>query len=377
MRMRCYKESISRKLLASSALQWRNIVFSMTPCQVLNYSSFLQASKSSSSFSTYSHRCWLWLATYLWCISSYFEGCEVSPTCSSAILPLQMWSLECLQFLFSFRYPRTAFCLDPLKILLQAIILQRWTLPQFMCKFCPFISNLSVNVSVLTLVLISIDRYKGITKPLSHRPRKRHTYIKIILIWFFSTICAIPQAVFYTFDYIDEETPFCHVKGEETSVKMKVFHAYNIFLVLVEYIIPLFVMSITYSCISSRLWKSVTPGEGSRLQSKIILKNKQKVIQMLMTVVIIFSLCWLPYQVYFITLLCNPLINNFKFINLIFLISHWLAMSNSCYNPFIYTICSPQFRQEVTGIIGCVKHKEEDINTTALLREQMSVLWAH
>ena len=28
-------------------------------------------------------------------------------------------------------------------------------------QFCPFISSLSVNVSVLTLVMISVDRYKG------------------------------------------------------------------------------------------------------------------------------------------------------------------------------------------------------------------------
>ena len=42
-----------------------------------------------------------------------------------------------------------------------AALLQRWDLPKFMCKFCPFISNLSVNVSVATLVMISIDRYKG------------------------------------------------------------------------------------------------------------------------------------------------------------------------------------------------------------------------
>ena len=28
-------------------------------------------------------------------------------------------------------------------------------------QFCPFVSSLSVNVSVLTLVMISVDRYKG------------------------------------------------------------------------------------------------------------------------------------------------------------------------------------------------------------------------
>ena len=30
----------------------------------------------------------------------------------------------------------------------------------------------------------------------------------------------------------------------------------------------------------------------------------------------------------------------FEYINLVFFASHWLAMSNSCYNPFIYAIYS-------------------------------------
>ena len=67
---------------------------------------------------------------------------------------------------------------------------------------------------------------------------------------------------------------------------------------------------------------------------------------MLVTVVIIFSLCWLPYHVYFLASMSQPSVNQFKYINLIFLISHWLAMSNSCCNPFIYCICSPTFRWE-------------------------------
>ena len=37
-------------------------------------------------------------------------------------------------------------------------LLQRWDLPVFMCKFCPFTPTLSLNVSIFTLVVISMDR---------------------------------------------------------------------------------------------------------------------------------------------------------------------------------------------------------------------------
>ena len=31
---------------------------------------------------------------------------------------------------------------------------------------------------------------------------------------------------------------------------------------------------------------------------------------------------------------------SFRFINIVFFICHWLAMSNSCYNPIIYGVFS-------------------------------------
>ena len=41
-----------------------------------------------------------------------------------------------------------------------------------------------------------------------------------------------------------------------------------------------------------------------------------------------------------------PSINQFHYVNLCFLLSHWLAMSSSCVNPFIYSIYSTKFRTE-------------------------------
>ena len=39
-----------------------------------------------------------------------------------------------------------------------AALAQRWDLPAFMCKFCPTVGILSVNISIFTLVAIALDR---------------------------------------------------------------------------------------------------------------------------------------------------------------------------------------------------------------------------
>ena len=40
-----------------------------------------------------------------------------------------------------------------------AALMQRWDLPEFMCKFCPTVGVLSVNISIFTLVALALDRY--------------------------------------------------------------------------------------------------------------------------------------------------------------------------------------------------------------------------
>lgn len=59
---------------------------------------------------------------------------------------------------------------------------------------------------------------------------------------------------------------------------------------------------------------------------------------MLIIVVLLFGICWCPLQVYNILQVTWDSVNEYKYINIVWFCSDWLAMSNSCYNPFIYGI---------------------------------------
>lgn len=73
-----------------------------------------------------------------------------------------------------------------------------------------------------------------------------------------------------------------------------------------------------------------------------------QMIRMMITVVVFYALCWLPIHV--ITILGDHdfLIYDHPYMPIIWLLCHWLAMSNSCYNPIIYIWMSPKFR---TGLL--------------------------
>ncbi|KAH8247976.1 hypothetical protein KR032_003987 [Drosophila birchii] len=259
----------------------------------------------------------------------------------------------------------------------QAALLQSWNLPWFMCSFCPFVQALSVNVSVFTLTAIAIDRHRAIINPLRARPTKFISKFIIGGIWLLALLFAVPFAIAFRVEELTErfrennETynvtrPFCMNKNLSDD-QLKTFR-YT--LVFVQYLVPFCVISFVYIQMAVRLWGTRAPGNAQDSRDITLLKNKKKVswgigsgsedgkrlissfvpalqvIKMLIIVVIIFGLCWLPLQLYNILYVTIPEINDYHFISIVWFCCDWLAMSNSCYNPFIYGIYNEKFKRE-------------------------------
>ncbi|ROT71292.1 neuropeptide GPCR A22, partial [Penaeus vannamei] len=91
---------------------------------------------------------------------------------------------------------------------------------------------------------------------------------------------------------------------------------------------------------------SADPGNAEDARDAHVLRNKKKVIKMLSMVVILFAVCWAPLQTYHVLQEIYPAINRYRYINIIWFCCHWLAMSNSCCNPFIYAIYNEKFKRE-------------------------------
>lgn len=84
---------------------------------------------------------------------------------------------------------------------------------------------------------------------------------------------------------------------------------YRYMLVLVQYVIPFCIISFVYIQMAVKLWGSKTPGNAQDVRDITLLKNKKKVIKMLLVVVTLFGLCWLPLQTYNVLQVTWPIIN--------------------------------------------------------------------
>jgi len=96
-------------------------------------------------------------------------------------------------------------------------------------------------------------------------------------------------------------------------------------------------MAVTYGLMGRVLWSSENIGEQSDAQRESI-KAKRKVVKMLITVTVIFAICWLPYHVYFLYTYHRMEVMKLQWVQHLYLLIYFFAMSNSACNPIIYAL---------------------------------------
>ena len=80
--------------------------------------------------------------------------------------------------------------------------------------------------------------------------------------------------------------------------------------------------------------------------------------KMLISMVVIFCVCWFPYPIINLVNIVGLDIGCWKLYNLSSLITYVIAMSSTCYNPFLYCWHNTAFRGEFSKLLKCFQNTE-------------------
>ncbi|PIK51166.1 putative tachykinin-like peptides receptor 86C [Apostichopus japonicus] len=211
--------------------------------------------------------------------------------------------------------------------------------------YCRFYSSrhffwVSVTASVFNLVCVTFERFFAIVYPL-HYPlyfNLRKVQIMIFMTW------AIPNLQEAFAFFINPYLPESHSCGYGfSSEELGIF--VGVFVFLISYFLPLVIMIFAYYLIFHNLKKETNSGDQSQtqVQADSMSKARKKVVQVLIIVVIAFTVLWTPNQVsYFFENLKKPIVPTSHTLYKLFRL---MAFSNSVINPFIYAFKYKQFRK--------------------------------
>lgn len=164
----------------------------------------------------------------------------------------------------------------------QAALLQRWDLPNLLCPIAPFVKELTVTVSILTLAVISIDRYRAVVHPLTARWSTRLALTFMFTVWTMAAVSSAPTATAYSVVMVPDEVlmgrskKFCMPDWPSWGEK-DVGKFYRLYLAIVQYFLPLVVIIFCYCCIICRIWLTRAPGVVELQRNSTRDKNKRKV----------------------------------------------------------------------------------------------------
>ncbi|XP_075421726.1 galanin receptor type 1-like [Ascaphus truei] len=237
------------------------------------------------------------------------------------------------------------------------LIYKAWVYGDFLCRAVPFIQAVSVSASVLSLTVISVNRYYNVHNPLNARSffTQKKIFCTIIVVWVVSSSICMPLIFMNKRDEIEIVPglplvfPICREIWPHVMFKQ----AYNFLLFCALYCLPvLFNMIICFLTIR-KLWSSASNFKecDSRNQSfpASRLKIRKKIAKMVVALLSLFALSWLPVYILDIWIDFNipqssQDVSPSPWILQLRPFAQWLCLTNSSLNPICYCFVGDLYR---------------------------------
>ncbi|XP_077427414.1 G-protein coupled receptor 83-like [Vanacampus margaritifer] len=225
-----------------------------------------------------------------------------------------------------------------------------WVFGRTMCHISRFVQYCSLHVSTLTLTAIALDRRQVILHPLRPRMSSTQGSVWVAVIWIMASCFSLPHAIYqklFTFRFSQEkERSLCVPDFPEPS---DVYWKYiDLLTFILLYMLPLVIITASYTTVAHWLWHHNAIGDATTAQHATQKRKRRRTLAMLLVVVVVFAICWFPLNCYVVLLSSHAIHSS----NVLFFCFHWLAMSSTCYNPFIYCCLNPTFRQELRLLLS-------------------------
>jgi len=228
-----------------------------------------------------------------------------------------------------------------------------------LCKASMFLLHVSYTESLVTLLIISIERFRATRTTV--RISRPYTLKQRVAVLFCSWL--IPMTLFANVLYFsrlieDRGVTLCYI------IINRVVSAWLFFiqqtLVVISFCVTVLLSILTLRRLSK---PQAIQAHLNQEQRKVRARRIQAAIRMVLFSLLMYACCWLPRYVFFSLISLQLLIKETIFIDyslcidrnsLIFMILYFLPLVNSCFSPYIYIIFLSDFR-EATKRLVCRK----------------------
>ncbi|XP_053550258.1 urotensin-2 receptor-like [Bombina bombina] len=218
---------------------------------------------------------------------------------------------------------------------------KNWYFGDIGCRILFSLDLLTMHASIFILTIMSTERYLAVVRPLDTISRSRY-YRRTItcLVWLVSFLLALPTMIL-----IDLRTSVHNGITKQMCHPTWQLEAYKIYLTILFHtciLAPGLVICYLYFKMAKTYWKS----QSSIFSNKEVKRcPKQKVLYMIFSIVLTYWACFIPFWVWqLLSIYCQAVETQNSSVYVNFVVT-CLAYSNSCINPFLYTLLSKNYKE--------------------------------
>ncbi|XP_061718408.1 G-protein coupled receptor moody-like isoform X1 [Cydia pomonella] len=263
-------------------------------------------------------------------------------------------SLCCADFLF---------CAMVLPFAISGFWQQKWSHGDVLCKLVPFLRYGNVGVSLLSIALITLNRYIMIAHHSCYGRvyRKYNIALMIVFSWMFAYGMQIPTliGIWGKFDY-DKELGTCSIVPDDNGRSSKTA------LFVIAFLVPALLILMCYARIFWVVHSSeqrmrehqrsqhASPGSLNTDKRSTVKDNREtkarrnewRITKMVLAIFLSFLVCYLPITI-------AKVADNHVQYPVFHIAGYLLLYASACVNPIIYVIMNAQYRAAYAAALCC------------------------
>uniref|UniRef100_A0AAY3ZUM9 Pyroglutamylated RF-amide peptide receptor n=1 Tax=Denticeps clupeoides TaxID=299321 RepID=A0AAY3ZUM9_9TELE len=238
-------------------------------------------------------------------------------------------------------------------------ISSEWLGGVLVCKTVPFVQTTAIVTGILTMTCIAVERYQAIVYPLKMKRQytPRRAYKMLGVVWAVSVVVGSPmlfvQQLEVKYDFLYDHH---HVCCQERWRSLAHRQVYTTFIMVALFLLPLAAMLFLYTRIAFELWICKRVGDSSVL-STMNHREKKRAVKMMVTIVLLFTICWAPFHTVHMLFEYNDLESKYDevTVNMIIAVVQAIGFFNSFNNPIVYAFMNENFKKScLSTLSACI-----------------------
>ena len=217
-----------------------------------------------------------------------------------------------------------------------------WILGSVTCKMVTYLQVMTASVSILTMTVISIERYLSVQSLHNRKINIRYTCVAVSSTWLIGSVVWAPIYMFQVVRKISmygKTYKFCYLQISDGFYQILLVFS----LILLVFFLPLVIILINYV----RIWR-LAKSSSAKTNSSTSKKKQWRLTNMFVAIVVIFILMWTPFSVIIALIIATDAITSTMYT---FAVATVLV--GTVLNPILYGYFNENYRVAFRDVITC------------------------